>query len=591
MSKGYYELEPRVLLDAAALVTASEVNDSQSDSADVAAKKQVDNEEKSEAKLAEIESLSASLVSLNSSADNIDQIVFIDSRVTDSGYTVDADENTLVIILDANENGIDQITETLSQYDSLSSIQIISHGDDGELLLGSTNLNSDTLADYNDLIATWQDATEEGADLLLFGCNVAETETGQEFVQEFALLTGLDVAASVDDTGSDALGGDWDLEYTVGDIEAESITLLKTDASAHDLLLSAGANDDSASTEENTSLSGNVLDNDTATGDKVVTAVNGGDALNTDVEGSDGGIFTVDGDGNYSFEPGTDFDYLADGESQTISITYTLTDVSDNTTETATITITVTGTDDTAEITDSSATFDEESNLNNPTQQIITNTELNTTDPESEASEIVYTLLSEPSAGQLNLDGTVLYLGDIFTQDEIDNGLLSYVNDGSEVTADNFTYEVVDRTGNTLNNQVFDITITAYNDPLEADSSLDPDEDGAVVVEVSIGEGESLTFSDTELLYNDADNSASQIVFTIETLDNDEGVFSLDGVTLSVGDTFTQADITAGLIIYQHNGEETTGSEGFTYSVTDGDISLTGSVVISVTPINMETKH
>ncbi|WP_409439550.1 DUF4347 domain-containing protein [Psychromonas sp. GE-S-Ul-11] len=202
MSKGYYELEPRILLDAAALVTASEVNDSQSDSADVAAKKQVDNEEKSEAKLAEIESLSASLVSLNSSADNIDQIVFIDSRVTDSGYTVDADENTLVIILDANENGIDQITETLSQYDSLSSIQIISHGDDGELLLGSTNLNSDTLADYNDLIATWQDATEEGADLLLFGCNVAETETetetGQEFVQEFALLTGLDVAASVD---------------------------------------------------------------------------------------------------------------------------------------------------------------------------------------------------------------------------------------------------------------------------------------------------------------------------------------------------------------------------------------------------------
>lgn len=545
MSKGYYELEPRILLDAAALVTASEVNDSQSDSADVAAKKQVDNEEKSEAKLAEIESLSASLVSLNSSADNIDQIVFIDSRVTDSGYTVDADENTLVIILDANENGIDQITETLSQYDSLSSIQIISHGDDGELLLGSTNLNSDTLADYNDLIATWQDATEEGADLLLFGCNVAETETGQEFVQEFALLTGLDVAASVDDTGSDALGGDWDLEYTVGDIEAESITLLKTDASAHDLLLSAGANDDSASTEENTSLSGNVLDNDTATGDKVVTAVNGGDALNTDVEGSDGGIFTVDGDGNYSFEPGTDFDYLADGESQTTSITYTLTDVSDNTTETATLTITVTGTDDTAEITDSSATFDEESNLNNPTQQIITNTELNTTDPESEASEIVYTLLSEPSAGQLNLDGTVLYLGDTFTQDEIDNGLLSYVNDGSEVTADNFTYEVVDRTGNTLNNQVFDITITAYNDPLEADSSLDPDEDGAVVVEVSIGEGESLTFSDTELLYNDADNSASQIVFTIETLDNDEGVFSLDGVTLSVGDTFTQADITA----------------------------------------------
>ena len=44
---------------------------------------------------------------------------------------------------------------------------------------------------------------------------------GEAFVDSIAELTGADVAASEDLTGSALLGGDWELEYHTGDVEAD----------------------------------------------------------------------------------------------------------------------------------------------------------------------------------------------------------------------------------------------------------------------------------------------------------------------------------------------------------------------------------
>ncbi len=55
---------------------------------------------------------------------------------------------------------------------------------------------------------------------MLYGCDVAADATGQSFVQQLAALTGADVAASTDLTGSSALGGIWSLEFATGSIEA-----------------------------------------------------------------------------------------------------------------------------------------------------------------------------------------------------------------------------------------------------------------------------------------------------------------------------------------------------------------------------------
>jgi hypothetical protein len=47
----------------------------------------------------------------------------------------------------------------------------------------------------------------------IYGCNLAASEDGKALVDSLARLTGTDVAASDDLTGSLDKGGDWELEY------------------------------------------------------------------------------------------------------------------------------------------------------------------------------------------------------------------------------------------------------------------------------------------------------------------------------------------------------------------------------------------
>ena len=54
---------------------------------------------------------------------------------------------------------------------------------------------------------------------MIYGCNFGEGEAGQAAAVRLAELTGADIAASDDLTGSTELGGDWDLEVQTGTIE------------------------------------------------------------------------------------------------------------------------------------------------------------------------------------------------------------------------------------------------------------------------------------------------------------------------------------------------------------------------------------
>ena len=124
-----------------------------------------------------------------------------------------------VVVLDTNRDGIEQITEILGQHNDLDALHIISHGDSGELQLGSGTLDSVSLNARAEELAIWKAAFSEHADILLYGCDVASGETGQSFIHTLAELTGADLAASEDATGSATLGGDWVLEQQSGSIE------------------------------------------------------------------------------------------------------------------------------------------------------------------------------------------------------------------------------------------------------------------------------------------------------------------------------------------------------------------------------------
>ena len=150
-------------------------------------------------------------------------LVFVDTSISNYQHLIDGiDRNsTEIILINGHQDGIKVITNVLAKRDNLQNIQILSHGSEGVLYLGNSQLDSDNLQDYGSQLEVWGQAMADGGDILLYGCNVA-TGNGRSFVEEFSRLVGRDVAASDDLTGSSVLGGDWDLEVETGPIATRS---------------------------------------------------------------------------------------------------------------------------------------------------------------------------------------------------------------------------------------------------------------------------------------------------------------------------------------------------------------------------------
>jgi len=156
------------------------------------------------------------------------ELVFIDTDVdnyqellNDIINQSDEERSIEVILLGNQRDGIEQITETLADFQNLDAVHLISHGSDGSIDIGNTTLDENTLNQSLMEISDWGDAFTEEGDFLIYGCNLAETEEGQSLVDSLSHLTHTDVAASDDLTGAAALGGDWELEYNSGSIESD----------------------------------------------------------------------------------------------------------------------------------------------------------------------------------------------------------------------------------------------------------------------------------------------------------------------------------------------------------------------------------
>ncbi|MBI4785156.1 MAG: DUF4347 domain-containing protein [Oscillatoriophycideae cyanobacterium NC_groundwater_1537_Pr4_S-0.65um_50_18] len=127
---------------------------------------------------------------------------------------------THVAILSPDQDGIAQISAILAQHSDIESLHILSHGEAGQLQLGSSYLTWQSLEGYASQIQGWANALASGAEILLYGCRVAAGAIGQRFVQKMSQLTQANVAASAHLTGHSALGGDWRLEFTTGPIQS-----------------------------------------------------------------------------------------------------------------------------------------------------------------------------------------------------------------------------------------------------------------------------------------------------------------------------------------------------------------------------------
>ncbi|MGI0484561.1 DUF4347 domain-containing protein [Pantanalinema rosaneae CENA516] len=177
-------------------------------------------------------------LSSSSSAGTNRSIAFIDSSLNDYEVLVSAlQPGTEVVILNSAQSGLQQVQSYLAGKSNIASLQIFSHGQ-----IGGFQLGNDLITTANaDLLQSWASSLTDDADILVYGCDVAQGELGQAFIQILSQVTGADIAASNDLTGSANLGGDWVLEYQAGEIDL-SLAARSTWLQTYDYILPVFSN-------------------------------------------------------------------------------------------------------------------------------------------------------------------------------------------------------------------------------------------------------------------------------------------------------------------------------------------------------------
>ncbi len=188
------------------------------------------------------------------------EIVFVDAATPEADRLIDdilgqAGGEVEIVRLDPLRDGLEQINAVLAGRDGIGALHIISHGSDGLLHLGAGEVTLQTVLASTAELEAWRSALTEDADILLYGCDVAASAGGRALVDELARLTGADVAASSNPTGTAALGGDFALEYSTGAVETSMLLAGASAAGWEGLLansapLLAGANDLATITED-----------------------------------------------------------------------------------------------------------------------------------------------------------------------------------------------------------------------------------------------------------------------------------------------------------------------------------------------------
>lgn len=233
----FQTLEERILFDAAMPTPESDAavqSDAEPQTADVATADPASFDPSvSQAESEQVQTVRRELVIIDPAVEN-HQALIADLTGRDES------ERTLeVILLDADRSGIEQISEILADRNDLDALHIISHGEEGAFRLGSDWVDSQSLTANAAALASWGDALTNDGDILLYGCDVAGSSQGRELVDDLATLTGADVAASDDDTGSQGRGGDWQLEWHQGSIET-SLAPSEAFQSSYQYVLAAG---------------------------------------------------------------------------------------------------------------------------------------------------------------------------------------------------------------------------------------------------------------------------------------------------------------------------------------------------------------
>lgn len=106
---------------------------------------------------------------------NVTSYVFIDRSIQDyQNLLASVKPGYQTVLLDSDHDGIIQISEVLQNSREVAEVHLVAHGSPGCLYLGNTQLDLTHLGQHAGYLQQWRRALVRCADILIYGCYVAE---------------------------------------------------------------------------------------------------------------------------------------------------------------------------------------------------------------------------------------------------------------------------------------------------------------------------------------------------------------------------------------------------------------------------------
>ncbi|NEN90393.1 MAG: tandem-95 repeat protein, partial [Okeania sp. SIO3H1] len=197
-------------------------------------------------------------------------------------------------------------------------------------------------------------------------------------------------------------------------------------------------------------------------------------------------------------------------------------------------------------------------------------------DPDVETAtpaSVQYTLTELPTLGELQQGGETLAVGSTFTQENLDNGEISYATTTAGLGTDSFNFLVTDQDGGTTSG-LLNINIVEANRPpeIEADKPVTLDEDTTATLDIPAP--------------TDPDGDA--LTITVNSIPDPEiGQVLSDNTAVTIGQQLTTDQLTSLTFVPVANANGAAGT--FSYTVDDGNeenSSSTQVINIDVTSVN-----
>ncbi|MCA3105381.1 MAG: DUF4347 domain-containing protein [Rhodocyclaceae bacterium] len=521
-------------------------------------------------------------------------VYVIDAAVRDASVLEGAiPDGATVLHLAPGVSGMDQLATALASLGDIGALHLISHGAQGQFTLGGDTLDVATLEAFQSQWTAVAAALRPGADILLYGCRIAAD--GGLLVEQLARMTGADVAASIDDTGAIARGGDWVLEAGAGEVTTTVLSVVGYGwvLAAPDLTAPAGI----VVVGENTggTVGGGITVGGTGTDVLQATAsvTSGKGTLSfgalpvgvTIVSGSGTDAIVFQGTATVLQTALQALRYSYVGTSETgDSDTLALSVTNQTTGGTATLAggraITVQPQNDVPTVVP--PTFPDGASLLTVAERGsvafaapgvpggigASQVNLGLLDSDSTTRQVILKITALPTLGRLTYNGLEIAAGQTLSISDI--GLLRYQHNGGQVladTQDSFRINVDDGAGGLVTNVLVPVKLTPVNDKPSAAGTITliegetgvPLRGGSLPAPLGGGSRGSLTITDPD--------QASGVPFTVDiTSLPARGVLRYNGADVTAGQMIASFD--AALLTYSHDGSETT-SDSFTIRVTD----------------------